>query len=184
MLNCSATGSEVMKNLVLGNIGSFTIVDQSRVTQRDLGNNFFVDGNSLGKSRAAVVTALLREMNDAVDGRFVEEDPETILSNREFFRDFTLVIGTQLPEQQALRLEETCQALRLPLLLVRSYGLLGVVRPSYGELCILESKPENVVDDLRLHRCGRGEGRRQHFHIRMITLPFLSLVSDCALLAT
>lgn len=40
LLNCGATGSETLKNLVLGGIGSMTIVDGSKVEEADLGNNF------------------------------------------------------------------------------------------------------------------------------------------------
>lgn len=40
LLNCGPTGSESVKNLVLGGIGSITIVDGSKVEVGDLGNNF------------------------------------------------------------------------------------------------------------------------------------------------
>ena len=36
------TGGETLKNLVLGGIGSFTVVDAGAVCPRDLGNNFLV----------------------------------------------------------------------------------------------------------------------------------------------
>jgi molybdopterin/thiamine biosynthesis adenylyltransferase len=41
VLNCGPTGSESLKNLVLGGIGSFTVVDASKVCASDLGNNYF-----------------------------------------------------------------------------------------------------------------------------------------------
>lgn len=97
LLNCSATGSEALKNLVLGGIASFTIVDGARVGAQDLGSNFMVDAASLGEPRAKVVTGLLQEMNDSVSGSFVEEAPETLLaSNPSFVADFSLVIATQV----------------------------------------------------------------------------------------
>lgn len=40
MLNCGPTGSETLKNLVLGGVGSITVVDGSKVELGDLGNNF------------------------------------------------------------------------------------------------------------------------------------------------
>ena len=40
LLNCGPTGSETLKNLVLGGIGSITVVDGSKVELGDLGNNF------------------------------------------------------------------------------------------------------------------------------------------------
>jgi hypothetical protein len=40
LLNCGPTGTEALKNLVLGGIGSVTAVDGSKVEASDLGNNF------------------------------------------------------------------------------------------------------------------------------------------------
>lgn len=40
LLNCGPTGSEALKNLVLGGVGSITIIDGSKVEEGDLGNNF------------------------------------------------------------------------------------------------------------------------------------------------
>jgi len=40
LLNCGPTGTEALKNLVLGGIGSVTVVDGSKVEASDLGNNF------------------------------------------------------------------------------------------------------------------------------------------------
>lgn len=40
LLNCGPTGSETLKNLVLGGVGSITVIDGSKVDVGDLGNNF------------------------------------------------------------------------------------------------------------------------------------------------
>jgi amyloid beta precursor protein binding protein 1 len=97
LLNCSPTGSETLKNLVLGGIASFTIVDGNKVQPRDLGNNFLVDAARLGHPRAQVVTDLLKEMNDTVSGSYVEDTPEELLENNpSFLEGFDLVIATQV----------------------------------------------------------------------------------------
>lgn len=97
LLNCSPTGSETLKNLVLGGIASFTIVDGQKVEARDLGNNFLIDAGRLGQSRAQVVTDLLKEMNDSVSGSYVEDTPEELLDNHpQFIDNFDLVIATQV----------------------------------------------------------------------------------------
>lgn len=97
LLNCSATGAETLKNLVLGGIASFTIVDGNKVTAADLGNNFLVDEGRLGQSRAQAVTDLLKEMNDTVSGSYVEDTPEQLLESRpEFLGGYDLVIATQV----------------------------------------------------------------------------------------
>ena len=48
LLHCGPTGVETIKNLVLGGIHSFTLVDDAVVTPRDLGNNFFTEAKALG----------------------------------------------------------------------------------------------------------------------------------------
>lgn len=97
LLNCGPTGSETLKNLVLGGIASFTVVDGSKVQASDLGNNFMLAPNSLGDSKAKCVTELLQELNETVAGSYVEESPEQLIeTNPHFFGSFTLVIATQV----------------------------------------------------------------------------------------
>ncbi|KAH7424562.1 hypothetical protein KP509_11G013600 [Ceratopteris richardii] len=153
LLNCGPTGSEALKNLVLGGIGSCTIVDDSKVEARDLGNNFFVDWESIGLSKAKTVCNFLQELNDTVKAKFLEESPETIINvNPDFFSQFTLVIATQMKEQSLLMLDAICRKQGVMLLIARSFGLTGLIRISLKEHCVIESKPDNVIHDLRLQK--------------------------------
>lgn len=68
MIKADAVGTETLKNLVLPGIGAFTILDDFTVSHHDLGNNFFVTSDSLGKPRAEVIAELLCEMNNDVKG--------------------------------------------------------------------------------------------------------------------
>lgn len=63
-------GVETLKNLVLPGIGGFTIVDPATVTETDLGVNFFLEKESLGKSRAEETCRLVRELNPDVEGNY------------------------------------------------------------------------------------------------------------------
>ena len=122
------------------------------MTDRDLGNNFLVESSSLGQPRAKVVCELLSELNEAVAGSYIEESPDSLLSsNPDFLSQFTLVIATQMKEQEAVKLDEACRRLNVPLLLARSYGLVGYLRASLPEHLVIESKPESITDDLRLN---------------------------------
>ena len=48
------------------------------------------------QARAAAVTALLQELNDAVAGSYVDEAPEALLlANPRFLDGFALVVATQ-----------------------------------------------------------------------------------------
>ncbi|AEC08680.1 unnamed protein product [Arabidopsis thaliana] len=152
LLNCGPTGSEALKNLVIGGIGSITIVDGSKVEIGDLGNNFMVDAKSVGQSRAKTVCGFLQELNDSVKANFVEENPDTLIStDPSFFSQFTLVIATQLVEDSMVKLDRICREANVMLVLARSYGLTGFVRISVKEHTAIETKPDHSLDDLRLN---------------------------------
>lgn len=151
LINASATGTEILKNLVLPGIGAFTIVDYNKVQENDLGSNFFVKADAVGKSRAQVAVELLVELNTEVRGNFVEDTTESLLSlNPNFFDCFTLVIATDLDETSLLNLSQVLWKNATPLLIARSYGLLGYIRISFPQHEIVEAHPDNSHEDLRL----------------------------------
>ncbi|XAR55383.1 hypothetical protein NMG60_11035439 [Bertholletia excelsa] len=152
LLNCGPTGSETLKNLVLGGIGSITVIDGSKVEVGDLGNNFMVDESTVGQSKAKCVCSFLQELNDAVKAKFIEEYPEALIeTNPSFFSQFTLVVATQLVEDSMIKLDRICREANVMLIFARSYGLTGVVRISVKEHTVIESKPDHFLDDLRLN---------------------------------
>ncbi|XP_073164046.1 NEDD8-activating enzyme E1 regulatory subunit isoform X2 [Lepidochelys kempii] len=151
MINATATGTEILKNLVLPGIGSFTIVDGNQVTGEDVGNNFFLQRSNIGQNRAQSATELLQELNNDVSGNFVEESPDKLLDNDpSFFCRFNLVIATQLPESILVRLAEILWNSNIPLLVCRTYGLVGYMRIIIKEHPVVESHPDNALEDLRL----------------------------------
>jgi amyloid beta precursor protein binding protein 1 len=152
LINASATGTEILKNLVLPGIGSFTIVDGHKVQASDLGNNFFLDFASLGKSRAEATTHLLSELNEFVDGAAVDRDAEAIIEEDvSFFGRFTLVIATNISEKALLKLAAFLYERNIPLFVCRSYGFVGYVRLAVPEHAIVESKSDDAPDDLRIY---------------------------------
>ncbi len=51
-------------------IGNFTVADNAVVAEVDLGVNFFLDEDCLGKSRAESCVRLLQELNPDVKGHW------------------------------------------------------------------------------------------------------------------
>lgn len=103
MLGTSSAGTETLKNLVLPGVGSedagghFTIVDNKKVVDRDLGNDFFVTVDDLGKCKAAVVTELMVEMNPDVKGSHVDMSiAEFISKNQVAITDASLIIACDI----------------------------------------------------------------------------------------
>lgn len=63
-----------------------------------------MDAKSVGESKAKTVCAFLQELNDAVNANFVEENPDSlILTDPSFFSQFTLVIATQVTDEENRR---------------------------------------------------------------------------------
>uniref|UniRef100_A0A8C1XNG6 NEDD8-activating enzyme E1 regulatory subunit n=1 Tax=Cyprinus carpio TaxID=7962 RepID=A0A8C1XNG6_CYPCA len=121
LINATATGTEILKNLVLPGIGSFTIVDGHKVSGEDF--IYFFDIQS----------------------------PDKLLDNSpEFFHRFSLVIGVQLPESTYLRLGSMLWEAGVPFLICRTYGLIGYMRLIVKEHTVVESHPDNALEDLRL----------------------------------
>ena len=90
-------GSEALKNLVLGGIGDFALIDDNLVKDTDLGNNYLVDEEGLGNQRGEVVCRLLNELNESVRGATVNISPKELIHERpEYFNDFSLIIATQV----------------------------------------------------------------------------------------
>ncbi|XP_013393468.1 NEDD8-activating enzyme E1 regulatory subunit isoform X2 [Lingula anatina] len=153
LINATATGTEILKNLILPGVGSFTIVDGKKVTGEDVGNNFFLDKDKIGESRAQVATDLLLELNEDVTGNFMEESPELLLErNPEFFDTFTIVVAVDLPERVLHKLSGHLWEKDIPLMVVRAYGLIGSIRLVAREHTVIESHPDNAHEDLRLDR--------------------------------
>ena len=80
LLNSGAgvVGIETLKNLILPGVGQFTIVDEAKVQESDLGANFFLAEDSLGKSRADETCNYLRELNPEVRGSGIREVSRTV----------------------------------------------------------------------------------------------------------
>lgn len=151
LINANALGTEILKNLVLPGLGSFTIIDSSKITTED-DNNFFVSKGSYGQSRAKVATNLLLEMNPEVRGDRIEDSIESILeSNSSIFASFSAVIASNIYNERTLiKLSEILWNLNIPLIVCYSIGFIGYIQLQIKEHFIIESHPDYALEDLRL----------------------------------
>lgn len=153
LINSNALGTEILKSLVLPGIGAFTIVDGEKVCEEDIGSNFFLDSESIGKSRAQATTQLLLELNPDVRGDYVDETVEQVLENNpDFFNNFSVVICTQMTERVLVRLSRKLWELQIPFIACQSYGFIGYARVQVSEHTVIETHPDNEVPDLRLDK--------------------------------
>ncbi|KAK4052714.1 hypothetical protein OIV83_002001 [Microbotryomycetes sp. JL201] len=150
VINGSATGSSTLKNLVLPGVGQFTIIDDAKVEASDIGNNFFLETTSLGKSRAEEVTRLLLELNETVKGNAVVKNLDELASSPEKVLAYTLIIAVDAEPTSLLKISDTAWQHDIPVIKVRSCGFYGSLRTQIGEFPIVETHPESLID-LRIH---------------------------------
>jgi amyloid beta precursor protein binding protein 1 len=156
-VQADAVGAETLKNLVLPGIGSFTILDDHRVTADDLGNNFFVTMDSVGRPRAEVVCELLCEMNPEVKGHARVGNFQNLLETEpDYFSHFTLVLVANIPRYQLITLADFCWNAYVPLLCIRSIGFLGAVYVQAREHFIVDVRSDSSKHDLRIAQAFSG----------------------------
>jgi amyloid beta precursor protein binding protein 1 len=73
-------------------MGQFTILDTEIVQEEDLGVNFFLDEQSLGKFRAEETCKYLQELNPDVQGHFLSEPVETFISRADSLTPYSHIL--------------------------------------------------------------------------------------------
>ncbi|KAE8152920.1 hypothetical protein BDV25DRAFT_150394 [Aspergillus avenaceus] len=147
-------GVETLKNLVLPGIGGFTIVDPAVVTEADLGVNFFLEEESLGKPRAAETCRLLRELNPDVEGTYQNKSIAELLQQEpDFLAQHRLVLVSGPIKRSSLdALRKAAEALNIPVLYTRSVGFYSTFSLQLpATFPIVETHPDpETTQDLRL----------------------------------
>ncbi|KAL9000123.1 MAG: hypothetical protein Q9169_001198 [Polycauliona sp. 2 TL-2023] len=121
-------GVETLKNLILPGIGNYTIVDRTTVAEKDLGVNFFLTDDSLGKSRAEETCKYLTELNPDVNGYPVQESLNDFLEKGPNVLDkYNLVVFVASKQNNLLLrlVSDHCAGKALPLFYVHSLGLFS-----------------------------------------------------------
>ncbi|KAL6235822.1 hypothetical protein BDW75DRAFT_208399 [Aspergillus navahoensis] len=147
-------GVETLKNLVLPGVGGFTIVDPAVVTEPDLGVNFFLEKDSLGKSRAEETCRLLKELNPDVEGSFRTKPIAEILQEEPgFLAHHKLILISGPIKQSSLQtLCDGAKTLGIPVLYTRSvgfYSTFSLQLPAVFPIVETHPDPEST-QDLRL----------------------------------
>ncbi|KAK0629952.1 hypothetical protein B0T17DRAFT_487289 [Bombardia bombarda] len=156
LLNSGAgtVGIETLKNLVLPGIGRFAIHDDRVVDDADLGVNFFLDDNSLGKSRSQCMTELLLELNPEVQGDWYPKPEvgtlESLLATSPLF---TVIVYTYpIRTEYIPLLGAYSQQHKTPLVAIHSAGFYSYFHVNLpGAFPIVDTHPdETATTDIRL----------------------------------
>ena len=151
LINATALGTEILKNLVLPGIGAFTIVDDHVVTGADVGSNFFLVTDMIGLKRGKCVADFLSSINTEVRTYVCTENVRALIETTpEYFCNFSVIIATDVVEDDIKKLSEFLWGQNIPLLIAKCYGFIGYLRIVIHSHEIIESHPDNSHEDLRL----------------------------------
>lgn len=152
LINVSATGCEVLKNLILPGIGKYTIIDDRIVTHEHLSSNFFLKLKDLGKKLAHCVKTNLNELNADVEGFAIEKSLEQILEydiEYKFWDQFhCVIVSNYTPKLKSLI--DILWDKHIPLLVVNTVGFYGSLNLIANETTVIETHDPSKLFDLRI----------------------------------
>lgn len=123
-------GIECAKNLVLAGPGVVTIHDDGETERRDLGTNFFLTEQDIGKPRATSVAHKLVELNKMVTVK-AHSGPLT----EELVGQHTVVVFTNTKRDELIRWNEFCRSHSPPIgfILCDTRGAFGYAFTDFGD---------------------------------------------------
>ena len=122
----STSSAEISKNLVLAGF-SATILDSGTVLAEDLGSNFLLSADSVGKSRALSAHANLQELNPMVKVTSLQESTQIV--SPEFItkeKYNVVVLSGSISQREMMRINQVCREAGAAFFFVEMYGFLGV----------------------------------------------------------
>ncbi|KAK4935845.1 hypothetical protein LTR10_023156 [Elasticomyces elasticus] len=148
--NSSVAGVEALKNLILPSIGNFTIADSAKVTDADLGVNFFLETDSLHKSRAEEARNLLSELNPDVTGHAITAPLAEWLPVEGSLLPYNLILICAPIQSEILqRMSSYATEKSIPLIYIQSagfYGSFSIQLPHEFPIVDTHPDPESTQD--------------------------------------
>ena len=128
-LNSDCCMAEILKNLILSGVGEVTIVDDTKIVDEDLKNNFFVDATDIGKLRGEIILKNLLELNPDVKGNFINKNPKDYLNEeKNDYKTYDILVATNLLSELNTKLYDIAKNNNLRLVIVKNNGLMNYIR--------------------------------------------------------
>jgi len=154
-LGSGVISAEFLKNLVLHAVGTVVIIDDSIVTEEDVGINFFVEKQYIGQYRADVLAKLLKEMNpDPVFKSIISSPFDLNVFKENSFGESAIVVTTGNIQTQFLNdLSDVIRSQRMRQVHIQSTGLFSSMYIDAGKHYFFEGGVENKdPNDFRISK--------------------------------
>eukprot|EP00388_Colpodella_angusta_P007581 GDKJ01021329.1.p1 GENE.GDKJ01021329.1~~GDKJ01021329.1.p1 ORF type:complete len:1075 (-),score=296.33 GDKJ01021329.1:141-3365(-) len=161
-------GVETAKNVILAGPKSVTLHDDAVISYSDIGANFYLNEESVGKaSRAQVCHPKLAELNP-----YVHTNIHTGTLTEQFLKQFNVCIFTETPQEDLIRYNEICHSNNIGFIAADSFGLAASVFVDFGPaFTIHDATGEEFKEVIVAGIVPNGEKTTIHTHTDKI-LPF------------
>ncbi|KAI8812844.1 hypothetical protein BJ742DRAFT_673247 [Cladochytrium replicatum] len=126
----NGVNTEVVKNLVLAGVGSVVVADHEIVREQDLGAQFFLTADDVGKTRSEAALERVQELNPRVDvialPTALADMPDT------YYDQFQFVCAAESDMDKMRWLDSLCSRRNLKLWIARTSGFLGLMFCNLG----------------------------------------------------
>ncbi|KAF2718709.1 hypothetical protein K431DRAFT_287440 [Polychaeton citri CBS 116435] len=133
LLSLRALGTEIAKNLTLAGVNSLTIVDDGLVTQEDLGAQYFLREDDIGRPHADAAIPRIAELNPRVKvssggtlGSLLSQQPA-------FYAPFSCIIACDFDYPTLNILNTTARVAQRPFYAAGIHGFYGFIFADLGE---------------------------------------------------
>lgn len=149
-----ALANEVAKNLVLAGIKSLTVVDHEAVTEDDLGAQFFISEEDIGKNRAEAAVPEMQKLNPRVNIHVDKSD--IAMKGPEFYQAYDMVIATDLDFMTLSTINASTRLSQKPFYAAGTHGFYGYI---FADLIqhdyIIEREKSNVATTIKAESATR-----------------------------
>ena len=131
--NFCTTSAEIAKNLVLAGF-SATILDPNVVLPEDLGSNFLLTEDTIGKSRALSAHANLQQLNPMVKVTSLQEPTSNVSADFIATEKYNVVVlSGPIAMNEMVRINQACREAGAAFFFLDMYGFLGIGFSDLGD---------------------------------------------------
>jgi len=142
-------GVEIAKNVALAGVKSVTIYDPNPVEIADLGTQFFLREDDVGKPRASVTAPRLAELNSYVPVKILEGSGEI---TSDMVAPYQVVVLTNATIAKQVEIDEFCRGKGIYFIAADVRGLFGSVFNDFGnDFACVDATGENPQTGMIVH---------------------------------
>eukprot|EP00448_Togula_jolla_P023889 CAMPEP_0170591992 /NCGR_PEP_ID=MMETSP0224-20130122/12696_1 /TAXON_ID=285029 /ORGANISM="Togula jolla, Strain CCCM 725" /LENGTH=1235 /DNA_ID=CAMNT_0010915887 /DNA_START=54 /DNA_END=3762 /DNA_ORIENTATION=- len=146
IVGCRGVGIETAKNLILSNVGSVTVWDPTPTAVEDLGANFYLGTESIGKPRASACLGQLKSLNPYCKVELLdaaEEDIQRCLAETNVLstgKPYSVIVITEILKRPVLfALSAEARSKNIAFLMALNMGVTTSIFSDFG--------PKHIITD-------------------------------------